>query len=98
MSSRGQHHRFLQLTGRRTSVRLDALTWNALREIAGHEGTTVHQVARWIDERRPGGLSLTATVRCYVVSYFMDVARSKSRRGQTGAGRYSQNSQLSGTR
>jgi len=109
----GQLHCFFELAGRRTSVRLDALTWNALREIAGHEGVTVHQVARWIDESRPAGLSLTATVRCYVVSYFMDVARSEFRHGQkntarrvpqdvgngrAAAGRHSQNSQLSGTR
>jgi predicted DNA-binding ribbon-helix-helix protein len=67
----------LFLANRRTSLRLDALTWNALREIATHEGVNVHRLCASIDERKPRDLSLTVAVRCYVLEYFCHASRSR---------------------
>jgi predicted DNA-binding ribbon-helix-helix protein len=58
----------------RTSLRLDAPTWSALREIAQREGLTLHQLCTSIKEAKPPALSLTVAIRCYALHYFCDVA------------------------
>jgi predicted DNA-binding ribbon-helix-helix protein len=66
--------RNFDLADRRTSARLDAVTWEALREIAADEGVTFGQLAEAIDRRRPRGLSLTVALRCYALSYYRSAA------------------------
>jgi predicted DNA-binding ribbon-helix-helix protein len=71
----------VRVAAKRTSMRLDALTWTALREIARLEATTLHQLCEVIDAARPRGLSLTAAVRSYVVGYFrISAARARGKR------------------
>ncbi len=64
---------------RRTSARLDALTWNALREIAAREQITLRDLSRFIAKGKPPALSLTVAMRCYALRYFM-IARARGRR------------------
>lgn len=69
----------IYIGNRRTSVRLDAVTWNALREIAAREQITVRDLCRFIAEGKPRALSLTVSLRCYALRYFM-IARAGARR------------------
>ena len=66
---------FFNLDSRRTSVRLDALTWDALCDIAKREDMTVHDICRQVAacERR-GGLSFTVALRCVITGYFRAAA------------------------
>jgi predicted DNA-binding ribbon-helix-helix protein len=64
------------LADRRTSLRLDDLTWDALRDIAARECVTIHEVAQWVYDGKPRGLSLTVALRCYVVGYLLGAARA----------------------
>ena len=63
----------------RTSLRLDAPTWSALREIARREGLTLHQLCTSIKEAKPPALSLTVTIRCYALHYFCDAVTADAR-------------------
>jgi predicted DNA-binding ribbon-helix-helix protein len=47
---------------RRTSMRLDAPTWNALREISQREGLTLHQLCTSIKEAKPPALATAAGI------------------------------------
>jgi predicted DNA-binding ribbon-helix-helix protein len=62
----------------RTSLRLDAPTWNALDEIAQREGLTLHQLCTSIKEAKPPALSLTVAIRCYALHYFCDAVNRRS--------------------
>ncbi|MGE0154448.1 MAG: ribbon-helix-helix domain-containing protein [Reyranellaceae bacterium] len=59
--------------GRRTSVRLEPETWNALHEIARREGVSVHDVCTIVAQRRTRS-SLTAALRVFVLGYFRAAA------------------------
>lgn len=61
--------RNLIVCGRRTSIRIDGMTWKALRNIAKQEGLTVNEVASYIAHKRRGDISLTAAIRMFVVGY-----------------------------
>ena len=63
------------LDSHRTSIRLDAQTWEALCDIAERENLTVHDVCQKVAacERRDG-LSFTAALRSFITSYFRDAA------------------------
>jgi len=63
----------------RTSLRLDAPTWSALREIAQREGLTLHQLCTSIKEAKPPALSLTVAIRCYALHYFCDAVTADAR-------------------
>lgn len=58
---------------RRTSLRLEPAMWQALEEVAGNSGLTIHEVCTLIDERRRES-SLTAAVRVFLLSYYRDAA------------------------
>jgi len=69
--------------GRRTSVRLEPLMWDALREIAGARDLTVHDLVTEIDRSR-GAPSLTAAIRVYIVDFYRsaaDTGREAARAG-----------------
>jgi predicted DNA-binding ribbon-helix-helix protein len=61
--------RNVNVSGRRTSVRLEPDLWEALREIALRENRSFHEICSDIDRTR-GGTRLTSAMRIYIVNYF----------------------------
>ena len=56
--------------GNRTTVRLEPVIWDALREIARQQGASVHDLVSAIN-RRGLASSLTSAIRAYVVAYLL---------------------------
>jgi predicted DNA-binding ribbon-helix-helix protein len=69
-SDDGLISRNLRLGCQRTSVRLDAVMWSLLGEVARREGLTIHELSAYIKTKKPKGLSLTASIRRYLLLYF----------------------------
>jgi predicted DNA-binding ribbon-helix-helix protein len=67
--------------GRRTSVRLEPVMWDALHDIARRLRVTMHDLVTDIDRERTAS-SLTAAIRVYIVDFYRDAALSA---GQTQA-------------
>tara|TARA_R110000796_G_scaffold131487_2_gene247025 strand:- start:560 stop:838 length:279 start_codon:yes stop_codon:yes gene_type:complete len=61
--------RNVTVNGRRTSLRLENATWDALDQICECEKTTVHELCSMIESVRFGS-SRTSTVRAFIVTYF----------------------------
>lgn len=57
------------VAGHRTSVRLEPVMWEALREIARRQGVSVHDLVTAIDRERAES-SLTAAIRVYIVNFY----------------------------
>ena len=55
---------------RRTSIRLEAEMWSALREIARLEKCTIHDICSLINTKKKPESSLTASVRVYLMLYY----------------------------
>lgn len=90
----GLVNRNVTVAGRRTSIRLEPEMWDALAEICRREDISAHEACAVVARRR-GGLSLTAAIRVYIMSYFRAAAteaghalaghRAASRRWTNGA-------------
>ena len=65
--------RNIVVAGHRTSVRLEPLMWEALREIARREEKSLPQLVTEIDSERTAS-SLTAAIRVYIVNYYRTAA------------------------
>ena len=63
----------LVVDGRRTSVRLEPVLWDALQDIAQRRGMTVHQLATEIARQRTLS-NLTAAIRVYIVEFYRTAA------------------------
>src|ERR1700733_2345692 len=61
------------VAGRRTSVRLEPLMWDALRDIARDRDIAVNDLVTEIDRRRSAS-SLTAAIRVYIVDFYRSAA------------------------
>tara|TARA_B100000780_G_C20861125_1_gene342330 strand:- start:96 stop:374 length:279 start_codon:yes stop_codon:yes gene_type:complete len=61
--------RNVTVNGRRTSLRLESATWEALDQICEAEKINVHQLCTMIEGVRSGS-SRTSTVRAFIVTYF----------------------------
>jgi predicted DNA-binding ribbon-helix-helix protein len=61
------------VAGRRTSVRLEPVMWEALQDIARRQERTVHDLVTQIDRERTAS-SLTAAIRVYIVGFYRSVA------------------------
>ena len=59
--------------GHRTSVRLEPVMWEALRDIARQLRVTVHDLVTEIDRDRTAS-SLTAAIRVYIVGFYRAAA------------------------
>jgi predicted DNA-binding ribbon-helix-helix protein len=57
------------VAGRRTSVRLEPLMWDALQDIANQLRVTTHDLVTEIDRERTAS-SLTAAIRVYIVDFY----------------------------
>src|SRR5277367_467358 len=63
--------RYLFISGRRTSVRLEDEMWSALNDVAQRKGYTVHELAsRIFDRRKKSGQSFTSAIRVYLMLYY----------------------------
>jgi predicted DNA-binding ribbon-helix-helix protein len=65
--------RNVMVGGRRTSLRLERLMWEALAEICRREGLSRSDICSRVEARRRES-SLTAAVRVYILSYFRAAA------------------------
>jgi predicted DNA-binding ribbon-helix-helix protein len=61
------------VAGRRTSVRLESVMWEALQDIARRRQMTVHDLVTEIERRRTES-SLTAAIRVYIVNFYRAAA------------------------
>jgi predicted DNA-binding ribbon-helix-helix protein len=57
----------------RTSVRLEPVMWDALRDIAHRHRVTLHNLVTDIDRERTAS-SLTAAIRVYIVDFYRAAA------------------------
>lgn len=69
--------RNVSVNGRRTSLRMEPMLWDALCEICDREGRTLNEICSRVDERR-GGANLTASIRVFIISYLRAAARRAS--------------------
>jgi predicted DNA-binding ribbon-helix-helix protein len=70
--------RNIVVAGHRTSVRLEPVMWEALREIARAEQGGLNDLVTQIDRRR-NGLSLTAAIRVHIVDFYRRGARASGK-------------------
>ena len=60
----------ITIRGHRTSIRLEPEMWDALRDIANREGTTIHNICSLISIRKVDESSLTASIRVFLMLYY----------------------------
>lgn len=62
--------RNITVNKRRTSIRLEAQMWVALKEIAEREKCTVHDICGVIAGRKSDNITLTAAIRIFLMLYY----------------------------
>jgi len=62
--------RNITVNKKRTSIRLEAQMWVALKEIADREKCTVHDICGTIHSRKSDNITLTAAIRIFLVLYY----------------------------
>lgn len=67
----------LSISGRRTSMRLEPVMWDALHDICIREKKKLADVCEIIDRHR-GDLTLTSTLRLFMVCYFRSISKRSS--------------------
>jgi len=60
----------ITVRGHRTSIRLEPEMWNAIKDIALREGTTIHSICSLISIRKAADTSLTAAIRVFLMLYY----------------------------
>jgi len=73
------------VSGRRTSLRMEPLLWDSLKDICEREGCTLNQLCTMIDQRR-GEANLTASLRIFIVSYYRSAVPKRPSGFQEGDG------------
>jgi predicted DNA-binding ribbon-helix-helix protein len=66
--------RNITVNKRRTSIRLEAQMWVALKEIAAREKCTVHDICTVIGSKKAENITLTAAIRIFLMLYFKSAA------------------------
>ncbi|RMH41664.1 MAG: aryl-sulfate sulfotransferase [Alphaproteobacteria bacterium] len=72
--NRRPRKRSVTLRGHRTSISLEEEFWQALREIAEAEGTSINRLVARIDEERGLTTGLASAVRVFTLDYFRRIA------------------------
>ena len=67
--------RSIRLNGRRTSLRLEAVAWLAVIEIAEREGITVDELIQCVAEEKAPTRCLASAVRVFVADYWQQGGR-----------------------
>ncbi len=70
------HKHSVVLSGHRTSVSLESIFWNALREIAETRGQSVNRLVESIDSGRTTNLS--SAIRVYVLQSYQSATQKAS--------------------
>lgn len=60
----------INISGRRTSVRLEPEMWKSLKEIANREECSIHEICTLVDLRKKENTSLTAAIRVFIMLYY----------------------------
>lgn len=60
----------ITVRGHRTSIRLEPEMWDALKDIAHREGTSIHNICSLISMRKADDTSLTAAIRVFLMLYY----------------------------
>lgn len=68
--------RNVTVSGRRTSLRMEPLLWDALKDICDREDCSLNELCTMIDERR-GSANLTASLRVFIISYYRSAAPAR---------------------
>ncbi len=66
--------RSVKIAGHSTSLSLEEVFWDALKEVAGGRGLSLNALIEEIDRGRGGNLS--SAVRVYLLSHYRTAARS----------------------
>ena len=66
----------VKIEGRRTSLGLEQVSWDALGDICEREELTVNELISLVDRRRHNG-SRTSAVRAFIVTYLHELATKK---------------------
>jgi predicted DNA-binding ribbon-helix-helix protein len=76
-----QHRKLIRgsafVHGRRTSISLEPVMWDAFREIAAEPGKIVNQLVTELSRQHP--VNLSASIRVYIVEYYRAAQRSGAR-------------------
>lgn len=72
--------RNITVNKRRTSIRLEAQMWVALKEIATREKCTIHDICGVIASRKSDNITLTAAIRIFLMLYFKAAATDEGHR------------------
>jgi predicted DNA-binding ribbon-helix-helix protein len=72
-------NRNVTVAGRRTSIRLEPVMWDALQHVCRREGTGLNALVTEIDRQRVES-SLTASIRVYLLRYFRAAATDEGHR------------------
>lgn len=67
--------RTIPLGERRAKLRLEAVIWNGLEEIAEQQRRPLRELCNELNGNRPSGVALTSAIREYVLDYFRRVER-----------------------
>ena len=70
--------RNVTINGRRNSLRLEQVSWEAIDEICVSEGVSLHELCSMIEGQR-GGSIRTSTVRAFIVTYFRQAATNQGK-------------------
>lgn len=62
--------RTVPLAGRRAKLRLEAVVWSGLQEIADKENRQVQDLCEEVDARRSSNTPLTSAIRSFVLDYY----------------------------
>ena len=67
----------LIISGRRTSMRLEPVMWEALSDICSREMKKLSEICELIDQHK-GDYTLTSTLRLFMVCYFRSISKKYS--------------------
>ena len=70
----------INLGARRTTIRIDRLTWAALQAMAQREGITVHELCTAICSEGPRRYNFTIALRVAALRYYSDAATEAGHR------------------
>lgn len=72
--------RNITINKKRTSIRLEAQMWIALKDIAKREKCTVHQICTLIADKKAQNITLTAAIRIFLILYYKSAATEDGHR------------------
>lgn len=81
----------VKLSGHSTSLSLEGIYWDALREVAAEMGVSMNRLIEQIDQERSGNLS--SAVRVFLFQYYRKQSRQRHGDSQDNAAQPPQTSQ-----